>query len=86
MIAMAHRGTFLTRVEKRYRRLPPAEMERAKVMMFGLFFCVSTASAMLLGIESARAVGPIAGSIAGVEIGGMLASMSRAALDRFLPK
>lgn len=55
-------------------------------MMFGMFFCVSTASAMLLGIESARTVGPIAASIAGVEIGGMLATVSRTVLDRFLSK
>jgi hypothetical protein len=86
MTAMAHRTTLLSRLEKRYRRLPPAEMERAKVMMFGMFFCVSTASAMLLGIESARTVGPIAASIAGVEIGGMLATVSRTVLDRFLSK
>ena len=71
-------------MEARYRRLKRSEMERAKVLAFGIFFSSLTAMAMLAGIESAYTIGPIAGAIAGVEIGGMVAAAMKSFVDRFL--
>ena len=76
---------ILSEMEVRYRRLAPADMERVRVLCFGIFFCIATTIAMLLGITSAHHLGPIAGAIAGVELGGMIAGLMRGMADRFWP-
>ena len=73
-----------SRIEARYQCLEVTERERAKVLSFGMFFCVATGTAILAGIESARHLGPIAGSIAGIELGGILAGAMRNFIDRLL--
>lgn len=84
MLSMPKGFRVLTEMETRYQRLERSEMERVKVLAFGIFFSASTAIAMLAGIESAHTIGPIAGSIAGVELGGMVATGMKSLADRFL--
>lgn len=80
---MTSRSNMISRIDARYRMLDIRDKERARVLSFGIFFCAATVFALTIGIESARHLGPIAGSIAGVEIGGALAGIMRDAIDRF---
>ena len=73
---------MISRIDARYRMLDIRDKERARVLSFGIFFCAATVLALALGIESASHLGPIAGSIAGVELGGSLAGVMKDAIDR----
>lgn len=83
MLFMLRISRFLSTMETRYQRLERSDMERVRVLAFGVFFSASTAIAMLAGIESAYTIGPIAGAIAGIELGGMIATGMKSLADRF---
>jgi len=79
---MTARSKIISRIDARYQMLDVRDKERARVLGFGIFFCAATAFALTLGIESARHLGPIAGSIAGVELGAAVAGIMRDMFDQ----
>ena len=79
---MTTRSRIISRIDTRYRMLDVRDKERARVLCFGIFFCAATVFALTLGIESARHLGPIAGSIAGVELGAAVAGIMRDMFDQ----
>ena len=69
---MSKPATILRKSEQRYAQLDKHAQERVKMLCFGIFFSLATIVAHLAGIQAASIVGPIAGSIAGIELGNMI--------------